>query len=208
MLARIHDLLEIGAEPFLRVHSPMPDWVAENLRETPFVVVRRGPVPAGQGLAVGVRGAQRSERWAAVCRPELVKRILTPPQLLGHAASALRADALPALRALSVLRERWKSLALPWGPGGSVGFELASGRPTVSPHSDLDVVIHAEARMTAVEAAHLLDSAQGLAAAVDIRIETPCCGFSLAEFAGRSPAPILLRFASHVALGTDPWSSA
>ncbi len=206
MLARIHDLLEIAAEPFLEAHSPAPDWVAEHLRETPFVVVRRGRVPAEQGIAVGVRGAQRNQRWPGACRPDLVKRILTPQTLLGLEAAELRAGALPALRSLSALRERWKSLDLPWGPGGSVGFELATGRPVVNPQSDLDVVIHAETRLTIVEAAHLLDSAQGLAAAVDIRVETPLCGFSLAEFVGRGTAPILLRFASHVALGTEPWS--
>lgn len=225
MSARIHDLLEIDAERFLEAHSSAPGWVAESLRRVPFVVVRRGPSPAGEGIAIGVRGAQRNERWAGACRPELVRRILTPPMLLSRlvtaspsapatcpdavtrpAASATRADAIPAVRTLALLLDRWKDLNSPWGPGGSVGFELATGRHAASPQSDLDVVIYAESRMTQDEARALCESAQGLPAAVDIRVETPLCGFSLTEYANRAPLPILLRFASGTVLGADPWA--
>jgi phosphoribosyl-dephospho-CoA transferase len=97
-------------------------------------------------------------------------------------------------------------LKVPWGPGGSVGFELATGRHVASPQSDLDVVIYARSPMTPGEARDLCDSAQGLPAAVDIRVETPVCGFSLTEFANRTPAPILLRLPSGTVLGADPWA--
>jgi phosphoribosyl-dephospho-CoA transferase len=206
MPPRIHDLLEIDAERFLQAQSSAPEWVAENLRGTPFVVVRRGPI-AAQEIAIGVRGAQRNERWAGACHPGFVNAILTPPQLLGRAAAVLapRADAIPALRALRLLAERWKNFDSPWGPGGSVGFELATGRHVVRPQSDLDVVIYAQTRMTVNEARHLRDCVAGLPTAVDIRIETPGCGFSLAEYASRAPDPILLRVASGAVLGTDPW---
>jgi phosphoribosyl-dephospho-CoA transferase len=231
MSARIHDLLEIDAERFLEAHSSAPGWVAESLRRVPFVVVRRGPSPAGEGIAIGVRGAQRNERWAGACRPELVRRILTPPMLLSRlvtasgpepairtepalsatpttrpATSATRADTIPALRTLALLAERWKELDSPWGPGGSVGFELATRHDAASPQSDLDVVIYAGSRMTQHEARALCESAQGLPAAVDVRVETPACGFSLTEYANRGPAPILLRFAHGTVLGADPWA--
>jgi phosphoribosyl-dephospho-CoA transferase len=94
---------------------------------------------------------------------------------------------------------------LPWGPGGSVGFELASGRHVATPESDLDIVIYAERRMTAEEAKSLCDRAMNLPAVVDIRVETPVCGFSLKEFADRSPAAILLRVPRGIVLAKDPW---
>jgi phosphoribosyl-dephospho-CoA transferase len=230
MSARIHDLLEIDAERFLEAHSSAPGWVAESLRHAPFVVVRRGPSPAEEGIAIGVRGAQRNERWAGACRPDLVRSILTPPMLLDRLvtvsgsdpasrpdpatrpdratrpAPTTRADAIPAVRTLALLAERWKDLDSPWGPSGSVGFELATGRHAASPQSDLDVVIYAESRMKQHEARALCESAQGLPAAVDIRVETPICGFSLTEYANRAPLPILLRFAHGTVLGTDPWA--
>jgi phosphoribosyl-dephospho-CoA transferase len=223
-------LLEIDAERFLQAHSSVPAWVAKSLRQTPFVVVRRGPI-SDQEISIGVRGAHRNERWAGGCHPSLVNEILTPRMLLGRAAAAAamapdaaavipaapavaptaaalsRAIAIPALRTLSLLTQRWKALNSPWGPGGSVGFELATGRHIVTPQSDLDVVIYAHERMTVNEARLLRDSTQGLPAPVDIRVETPTCGFSLLEYASRAPAPIHLRTASGALLGADPWEA-
>jgi phosphoribosyl-dephospho-CoA transferase len=109
---------------------------------------------------------------------------------------------------LALLADRWKALDFPWGPGGSVGFELATGHPVASPQSDLDVVIYADSQMTHDEARALRESSQGLPAAVDIRVETPSCGFSLTEYANAAPqAPILLRFPYGTALGPDPWAA-
>ena len=231
MPARIHDFLEIDAERFLQANSSVPAWAAESLRQTPFVVVRRGPV-SDQEISIGVRGAYRNERWAGGCHPGLVNEILTPQTLLGRApaldvtprcaVAACWRDARSwpgaialsrgtasqpqlTLRALSLLTQRWKALDSPWGPGGSVGFELATRRHIVTPQSDLDVVIYAHERMTVNEARLLRDSTQGLPAPVDIRVETPTCGFSLVEYASRAPAPILLRAASGALLGADPW---
>ena len=203
---RTHDLLEIDANVFISGNASAPGWVEEVLRKSPFVVVRRGRA-TDQEIPIGVRGAERNQRWAAFCYSKLVKSVFTPSQLLTRAIPTSRANAIPALRALDVLKERWMESVLPWGPGGSVGFELASGRHVVTPDSDLDIVIYAERRMTAEEAKSLCDRAMNLPAVVDIRVETPVCGFSLKEFAGRSPAAILLRAPSGIALGRDPWGA-
>ena len=202
-LVRTHDLLEIDAKQFISSQPSAPQWVEDYLRKTPFVVVRRGPV-TGREIPIGVRGMERNQRWAGFC-PKFVNSILTPQQLLSRSIPTSRADAIPALRALSLLKDRWKDLVLPWGPGGSVGFELASGSQAAKPESDLDIVIYADRSMTAAEAKSLWDRAMNLPAVVDIRVETPVCGFSLREFASQSPAAILLRAPGGIALGTDPW---
>jgi phosphoribosyl-dephospho-CoA transferase len=202
---RTHDLLELDAKRFISSQSSAPQWVKEDLSKRPFVVVHRGPA-TGQEIPIGVRGTERNQRWAAFCHPKLIKGILTPSQLLSRTIPASRADAIPALRAINLLKDRWKDLVLPWGPGGSVGFELASGSHVAKPESDLDIVIHAERSMTAHEAKSLCARATNLPAAVDIRVETPVCGFSLTEFASQSPAVILLRAPGGSVLGSDPWS--
>ena len=131
--------------------------------------------------------------------------VITPPQLLGCMVSAQRGNAIPALRSLQHLKDLWIDLDHAWGPGGSVGFELASGRHVATPESDLDIVIYAEGRMTAEKAKSLCDRAMNLPAVIDIRVETPICGFSLKEFAGWSPAAILLRLPRGIVLAKDPW---
>jgi phosphoribosyl-dephospho-CoA transferase len=201
---RTHDLLEIDAKQLLSSQASAPKWVEGELRESPFAVVRRGLAPGNQ-IPIGVRGTGRNQRWAAFCHPKFVNSILTPQQLLSRAIPTSRASAIPALHALNLLKDRWMDLVLPWGPGGSVGFELASGSQAAKPESDLDIVIYADRSMTAAEAKSLWDRAINLPAVVDIRVETPVCGFSLREFASQSPVAILLRAPGGIVLGTDPW---
>jgi phosphoribosyl-dephospho-CoA transferase len=204
---RIHDLLEIDAEQFLQADAGLFPWVGASVRKTPYVVVRRG-LMSEQNVPVGVRGSKRSERWAGSCCVDGVKRVLTPEGLLGQPIPRSRSMDVAALRSLPFLAERWRGLSIPWGPGGSVGFELATGREVVRPQSDLDIVMFAERRMSPGDAKELLDAAQGLPAPVDIRVETPLCGFSLLEYAGRTPEPILLRTVAGAVLGHDPWDDA
>ena len=201
---RTHDLLEIDAKRLLASQASAPQWVEGELRKNPFAVVRRSPW-LGHEIPIGVRGTGRNQRWAAFCHSKLAKSVLTPSQLLTRTIPTSRANAIAALRALDVLKERWMESVFPWGPGGSVGFELASGRHVVTPESDLDIVIYAERRMTIEEAKSLCDRAMSLPVAIDIRVETPECGFSLKEFAGRGPAAILLRVPRGIVIAKDPW---
>jgi phosphoribosyl-dephospho-CoA transferase len=190
---RIHDLLEVDVSRFPQA---APQWVAERLRRTPFVVVRRGNA-TDDDIPVGVRGAHRSERWATSCHPSLVRRTVTPEELLDLTIP----DRMPALRALRLLKERW---GRNWGPGGSVGFELATGEPVVTLESDLDAVIYAREPIDLGEARALLAATRDLPAAVDVRVETPRVGFSLAEYV--QGTRLLLRTPHGAVLGTDPWS--
>ena len=201
-----HDLLEIDAKQLISSQASAPHWVEKDLPKSPFVVVRRG-LTTGQDIPIGVRGTERNQRWAGFCHPKVVKSILTPPQLLGRTIPTSRADAIPALCALNLLKDRWVDFVLPWGPGGSVGFELATGNYVAKPESDLDIVVYAKRPMTAEAAKSVCDRTMNLPAAIDIRVETPVYGFSLREFASQSLAAILLRAPSGIALGKDPWGA-
>jgi phosphoribosyl-dephospho-CoA transferase len=203
---RTHDLLEIDANVFIAWNASAPGWAEDALRKTPYVVVRRGRTTV-QEIPIGVRGAKRNLRWAAFCHPTWVKSILTPPQLLTRTVPTSRADATPPLRALKVLKDRWMDLDHPWGPGGSVGFELATGQHVVKPESDLDVVIYAEGKITIEQARSLQARTTNLSVPIDIRVETLGCGFSLIEYARGGAAGILLRTPAGLELSDDPWSS-
>ena len=202
---RTQDLLEVEPERFLSLHAFVPEWVEEGLRRVPFLVVRRGLI-ADHTIPVGVRGPERNQRWAAFCERGLVKSITTPPELLKRTVPAFRADSVPAFSSLSLLKDRWAGFDRLWGPGGSVGFELATGSHVAKPESDLDIVIYADEPITTDEAKSLCAFASGLPATVDIRVETQICGFSLKEYASRGSAPVLLRTPYGVELGSIPWT--
>jgi len=200
-----HDLLEIDAKRLLASQASAPQWVEEDLSQNPFVVVRRG-LAARYEIPIGVRGAERNQRWAAFCHPKFVKSILPPPQLLRRTVPISRVNVIRAFRALNVLKNRWTDLDLPWGPTGSVGFELATGRPVTTEVSDLDIAIRARDRISREQARSFWERVVGLQTKVDVRVETPECSFSLEEFACTSCPRILLRYPDGLRLGDDPWS--
>ena len=201
---QVHDLLQIDAHAFTADSVPQPVWVTETLICCPWVVVRRGQAPVGH-IAVGVRGAMRSERWAGFCGERLIKKVVRPEELLIYSHASNSIPRTPALRVLREMSERWAELALPWGPVGSIGFELATGRPVATEASDLDVVIRTSQRITIDYARWLFDRTIRSEAKVDVRVETPVCGFSLEEYVIAGSSQILLRYRDGVRLGRNAW---
>jgi len=68
------------------------------------------------------------------------------------------------------------------------------------------MVIYAEGKITRAQAMSLQARTMNLLVAVDIRVETLACGFSLIEYSRGDPAGILLRTPEGLELGNDPWS--
>jgi phosphoribosyl-dephospho-CoA transferase len=205
-----HYLLKVNAAQVIPANSPadqcVPSWVFRELRETPWVVVRRG-VATLDRIPVGIRGPKRSQRWAASCPPNAIEQMVTPTDLLKRFEIIRDSHAAPACRSLRLLAVDWQWFTHSrWGPGGSVGFELATGKRTITPRSDLDIVVYANEHLSRSEAQRLLISTRDLEVAVDIRVETPVCGFSLAEYGKALAGSILLRTAAGPIFGDNPWN--
>jgi phosphoribosyl-dephospho-CoA transferase len=201
---QVHDLLQVHRASVSSEFAAEPSWVRQAMLDCPWVVVRRAQSAFGR-VAVGVRGDSRGERWAASCEKSLVREIVRPEELRLRDRTSNDVRRTPALRTLQEVSEQWADLGLPWGPGGSVGFELASGRKVTTEASDLDLVIRAKEKIGVEGARFLLGRTVGLEAKVDVRVETPVCGFSLEEYVSASSAKILLRYPDGARLGKDPW---
>ncbi|MBV8488665.1 MAG: malonate decarboxylase holo-ACP synthase [Planctomycetaceae bacterium] len=201
----VHDLLQLNPDSLDAACIGSLPWVKRSLSLCPWVVVRRAQAPPGQ-IAVGVRGSSRSERWGSFLSTELITRVVSPTEFLTVARLSAHRARTPALDTLQRLMEQWCDLTLAWGPTGSVGFELATGRPVTTSHSDLDIAIRAPHRIAVEQGRSLRNRATGLQTRVDIRVETPNCGFSLKEYLCASSARILLRCADGLRLGDNPWS--
>jgi phosphoribosyl-dephospho-CoA transferase len=174
---RVHDLILLRSgdvETACMVESP---WVRPALRHTPWAVVRCAPAPTGR-LAVGVRGTAREERWGGLIELSKVVLMKRRSQLRSSLAHDSRRT-IPALKALTFVETVLAHMDLDWGPAGSVGFELATGSPVVSEGSDLDVVLFTSRRIDAVTARDIRLALAASPVKVDLRIETPFCGFSL-----------------------------
>jgi phosphoribosyl-dephospho-CoA transferase len=204
----VHDLLRIaGPDALIPVSgSRPPSWAAASLRAAPWVVVRRAPRAADGALPVGVRGRCRSERLAAWVPTDAVVQCLVPEQLPDRLPLLPdhRRGAVPALEVLDRVRGAVRPFRLRWGPGGSVGFELAAGIAAARPGSDLDLVLRAQVPLPRAVAARLAASLAALPVPADAQLETPHGAVSLAEYA-REEGPVLLRTVDGPRLTTDPW---
>ena len=205
MKAQVHDLLNVDPDSVNPGCPAERAWVKQALASSPWVVVRRDKAPEDR-IAVGVRGATRGDRWSGSIAKDQIRGIARPEELLLLHRSSRSVPRTPALKALRQVDERWCHLTFPWGPAGSVGFELATGQFSTNDSSDLDLIIRAPAPISRERARSLWERTHGLAVRVDVRVETPCCGFSLEEYASRSLEPILLRYPDGPKLSADPWS--
>jgi phosphoribosyl-dephospho-CoA transferase len=204
MTPYVHDLLRIKSGSMSSADGVRPDWVTSSLGPNPWVVVRRAPAPAGL-IAVGLRGSNRQQRWGGFAELSGVSERVRPSQLSSHMARRTPI-AVAAIAALIWLEERLDKSELDWGPVGSVGFELASGEQVVTATSDLDLALFAPARFTRDTARALWRLMSAAPAKVDVRVETPHCGFSLQEYAREATEQVLVRLPAGRKLAQDPWA--
>lgn len=195
-----HDLVEIDTENLIS-HSPIPAWAMESLSVAPYVVVRRAHAPSGQ-IAIGIRGKSRGERFAAFLPKHAVIRQIKPEHLTGRHLLKYRQS--PVFESLEIAGEILNRYQLVWGPGGSTGFELASGVETVTAKSDLDLIVRAIKPLPINTAFQILSGLQKCPARADVQVETPLGAFSLAEYA-RNTFPILLKTQNGPLLLENPW---
>ncbi|WP_220199938.1 malonate decarboxylase holo-ACP synthase [Ktedonospora formicarum] len=208
-----HDLLVLHDTRLLLYSTTSPPpWVTLALQRAPMVVVRRAPA-SGDLLPVGIRGPSRSQRCAAYLRimSQGIRRI--PPEQLVTTQDRMRNQRwrlIKAIQALSELAPWLQATELCWGPTGSVGFELASGVPTATTSSDLDLLVRAPQPLSWEMAKALHAHLAKVSVHTDVQIETPCGAFALAEYVQRWPgsqASILLRTTNGLKLVRNPWES-
>jgi phosphoribosyl-dephospho-CoA transferase len=187
---RPHDLLRLlgAAAPSLPVDAPV--WTRDALLAAPWVVVRRCTAPAGL-IPVGIRGTTRYQRYPWLVTPDQVHHTVTPEDL--SLADLPAGRDLPATRTLAAIRTTLHDMDVQWGPTGSVGFELATGIPTATSASDLDLVVRAPADPALLVALH--HRLAGLDARVDCQVETRWGVVALAEMVSEC-GEVLMRTAT------------
>jgi phosphoribosyl-dephospho-CoA transferase len=206
--APTHDLIRLR-EPFvLKADAPIPTWVELAMTRTPWVIVRRGHILDGM-MPVGVRGSGRQQRFGTFLAIGEIADKLTPEDLT-KSRYVIQRKPKAAVQALLAL-ERVSSVLVQrgyrWGPGGSVGFEIATGVTTTTSSSDLDLILRQDQRLESSEAIDLQADLTKVAmpTRVDVILETPCGGVSLADLVTMS-RQVLVRTPDGSRLAADPWT--
>ena len=203
-----HDLLQLS--PGTPDFSDAPAWVGASLKRAPFVVVRRA-VSVNGLIAVGIRGSTRSERFGSWLDPRYVERVVKPETLLANFEPSMTSGKLPAFALLEAIAPLCEAIGYVWGPTGSAGFELASGCPTVTQTSDLDLLMRAPDPLDRATAKSFFDALSQTAldhgTRIDMQMQTREGAFSLAEFA-HPGARVMMRCADGPKLVVDPWQTS
>lgn len=210
---QVHDLVRLDTSAVARLREQAADagqaWVSDALTTAPWAVIRRARPSDHASLAIGIRGRERHQRWAAEVETTTVTELVTVNEAR---RLPVRRPQFKAFQALAVLDDQ--GLPMTWGPGGSVGFELVTGAETVQESSDVDLILYApvpldDAAIKAVDtAARAAVEASGTR--IDILAETPSGGVAFPELArsvGLIPKPtVMLRTSAGPELVNDPWS--
>jgi phosphoribosyl-dephospho-CoA transferase len=204
-LPAVHSLLRVADPSALVYAGGAPEWAVAALHRLPFVVVRRD-VPRCGWLPVGIRGALRAQRAPAWLPAEAAMECITPRMLAARGAGlsdrwsdrcsdpcsgwggaeCSEQVSSPAVAVLCEVRRVMEAhgFADCWGPGGSVGAELASGIRCTTPSSDLDLILYVDSLPARNDARRLHEDLSGLPVRVDTLLETPQGGLNLADLLG------------------------
>lgn len=199
-ILRVHDLVRFRPDDDARV----PPWVTCD-GETVWGVVRRPAATAPDATALGLRGAHRSERVPLQVRVHDIIDVVTPEEIAGRTLESTVNPELASSLAILVSASSETFGGLPWGPVGSVGFELATRLRAVRPTSDLDLLLRAERELPRAEAHRILRFLSGVPCRADCLVETPRGAVALAEWAHSSGGSVLLRTPTGPVLTRDPW---
>jgi phosphoribosyl-dephospho-CoA transferase len=204
-----HTLLRItGAGALVTDAGELPAWAAQSVARAPWVVVRRVPVRDSL-IPVGVRGELRAQRFATWLPTAAIRECVTPRALasVGAWKASPRHACVPALQALDGVAAimRTHGLEHQWGPTGSVGFELASGWPTATQGSDLDLALHLDRPWLVTNARSLHSALGALPVRTDLLVEMPHGAVALADYA-RMQGTFVLRTIRGPRLVADLWS--
>ena len=188
---RPHDLIRVDAPARLVDDVPRPGWVASALERAPWVVVRR-LAARGHLVPVGVRGLTRDQRHGCWLPAADVVFLVTPEELSLRRdwRHSPRVSLVPALAALGPTATALDTFGWEWGPVGSVGFELASGAPTATARSDLDIVVRPQT-FPSQDELRALTACLSATDRCDASLETEMGALSLAEYASHSPSLML-----------------
>jgi phosphoribosyl-dephospho-CoA transferase len=210
MLApRPHDLLWVDRSLLQSTFHPdleqqvIPDWVKSG---TGPVVIRRACAPKSELIPVGVRGENKSQRYATYISSTAIERSLSPFDLVTNQAwlshpLLYKHPVLVSLQRIALIFDEEK---IHWGITGSLGYELATKTKVLHSQSDLDLLIDLPTPISRFQAVHLMQKLTDMVCRVDIQLETPNGGLGLGEWASKSPT-VLVKSATGPYLTARPW---
>lgn len=190
MEINVHDIVFLKSNEAVEIFEHKPNWLFIDEMANRIAVVRRMKV-AGEKVAIGFRGNNRSKRIAAFTSLQNIERFIRPIDVLQLQPPASHEKSIKLLK--DILHH------FKWGIGGSVGFSMATGIQVCHEKSDIDVIIYMDSISEVSKLESLVSKLSLCENKLDIQIEIRGLGgivledfFNNEKFIVRTPTgPIL-----------------
>ena len=196
-----HDFVWISSLDDLPVES-LPEWVISQWNNQLPLVVRREATDENK-LSVGIRGIKPGQRVITQIDKSAITHIMNVESLVSNSRELQRSMfiALPPVQVLLLLSQHnwpWK-----WAVTGSCAYTLVTDIQSMLADCDLDVLIRCPTRHKKEDFAEFAIKANTPLCRIDIHVETPKGGFSLAEWFKNEK--VTLHTPNGDVMTADPW---
>ncbi|APG50764.1 malonate decarboxylase holo-ACP synthase [Providencia stuartii] len=196
-----HDFVWISSLDDLPVES-LPEWVISQWNKQLPLVVRREATDENK-LSVGIRGIKPGQRVITQIDKSAITHIMNVESLVSNSRELQRSMfiALPPVQVLLLLSQHnwpWK-----WAVTGSCAYTLVTDIQSMLADCDLDVLIRCPTRYKKEDFAEFAIKANTPLCRIDIHVETPKGGFSLAEWFKNEK--VTLHTPNGDVMTADPW---
>lgn len=196
-----HDFVWINSLDDLPVES-LPEWVISQWNIQLPLVVRR-EATAENKLSVCIRGIKPVQRFVTQIDKSAITHIMNVESLVANSRELQRSMfiALPPVQVLLLLSQH--NWPWTWGVTGSCAYTLATDIQSMLSGCDLDVLIRCPTRHEKEDFADFAIKANTPLCHIDIHVETPKGGFSLAEWFKNEQ--VTLHTPQGDVVTADPW---
>ncbi|EMN4127986.1 MULTISPECIES: malonate decarboxylase holo-ACP synthase [Providencia] len=180
----------------------LPEWVISQWNKQLPLVVRR-EATAQEKLSVGIRGIKPGQRFITQIDKSAITHIMNVESLVANSRELQRSMfiALPPVQVLLLLSQHNWPWA--WAVTGSCAYTLVTDIQSMLADCDLDVLIRCPTRHKKEDFAEFAIKANTPLCRIDIHIETPKGGFSLAEWFKNEQ--VTLHTPRGAVITADPW---
>lgn len=203
MQVQPHDFVWVNSLDDLPVET-LPEWVISQWNKQLPLVVRR-EAAAENKLTVGIRGIKPAQRCVTQIDKSSITHIMDVESLVSNSRELQRSMfiALPPVQVLLLLSQHnwpWK-----WAVTGSCAYTLVTDIQSMLSDGDLDVVIRCPTVHKKEDFAEFAIKANTPLCRIDIHVETPKGGFSLAEWFKNDE--VTLHTSQGDVITADPWDA-
>lgn len=199
-----HDFVWVGRNSDVPLDT-LPEWVQTQWNSKLPLIVHREKADENQ-LTVAIRGIKPHQRVTTQISKSAITHIMNVESLVSNSIELQRSMfiALPPIQVLLLISQHnwpWK-----WGVTGSCAYTLATDIQSMLTDCDLDVVIRCPTRQQKEDFAQFAIKANTPYCPIDIHVETPKGGFSLAEWFKNDQ--VTLHTPTGDVMTADPWDES